>query len=39
MPSETGRQRYLTVTPQQIIRVKEALVQLVSQPPRAIPAD
>jgi inosine-uridine nucleoside N-ribohydrolase len=38
-PSESGRQRFLTVTPEQIIRVKEALVQLASQPPRAIPAE
>jgi inosine-uridine nucleoside N-ribohydrolase len=28
-----GRHRYLTVTAEQIIRVKEALVQLTSQPP------
>lgn len=28
-----GRQRYLTVTPEQIARVREALVQLASQPP------
>jgi len=35
--SETGRQRFLTVTPEQIIRVKEALVQLASQPPRTLP--
>ena len=38
-PSETGRQRFLTVTPEQIIRVKEALVQLTSQPPQAIPTE
>lgn len=35
-PSPTGRHRYLTVTPEQIIRVKETLVQLTSQPPRAM---
>ena len=29
----TGRQRYLTVNPDQIVRVREALVQLASQPP------
>lgn len=29
----TGRHRYLTVTPEQIARVREALVQLASQPP------
>ena len=34
-PSDTGRQRFLTVMPEQIIRVKEALVQLTSQPPGA----
>ena len=32
-PSENGRHRYLTVTPEQIARVREALVQLASQPP------
>ncbi|HEY2250271.1 MAG TPA: nucleoside hydrolase, partial [Planctomycetaceae bacterium] len=37
--SETGRHRFLTVSPEQIIRVKEALVQLASQPPRVVPAD
>jgi inosine-uridine nucleoside N-ribohydrolase len=37
-PLEKGRQRFLTVTPEQIIRVKEALVQLASQPPGVIPA-
>ncbi|MCL5019913.1 MAG: nucleoside hydrolase [Patescibacteria group bacterium] len=31
--SEAGRHRYLTVTPEQIIRVRETLVQLVSSPP------
>jgi uncharacterized Ntn-hydrolase superfamily protein len=36
-PSETGRHRYLTVTPEQISRVREALVQLASQPPGEIP--
>ncbi len=30
---ESGRQRYLTVTPEQIARVREALIQLASQPP------
>jgi hypothetical protein len=30
-----GRDRFLTLTEQQVIRVKEALVQLASQPPRA----
>lgn len=29
----SGKHRYLTVTPEQIIRTKEALVQLASQPP------
>lgn len=29
-----GRHRYLTVTEEQIVRVKEALVQLASQPPQ-----
>jgi uncharacterized Ntn-hydrolase superfamily protein/inosine-uridine nucleoside N-ribohydrolase len=32
-PSEKGRHRYLTVTSEQIARVREALVQLASQPP------
>ncbi len=32
-----GKHRYLTVTPEQIIRVKEALVQLTSQPPDQMP--
>ncbi|MSR58102.1 MAG: DUF1028 domain-containing protein [Planctomycetaceae bacterium] len=32
-PAEAGRHRYLTVTPEQIARVREALVQLASQPP------
>jgi hypothetical protein len=32
-PSADGMHRYLTVTPQQITRVREALVQLASQPP------
>jgi inosine-uridine nucleoside N-ribohydrolase len=36
-PSENGRHRYLTVTPEQIARVREALVQLVSQPPGGLP--
>lgn len=31
--AEAGRHRYLTVTPDQIVRVREALVQLASQPP------
>ena len=30
---ENGRQRYLTVTPEQIIRVREVLIQLANQPP------
>jgi inosine-uridine nucleoside N-ribohydrolase len=38
-PSENGRQRFLTVTPEQIVRVKEALVQLASQPPGAVRAE
>jgi hypothetical protein len=33
-PSAEGRHRYLTITPEQIARVREALVQLASQPPR-----
>ncbi len=32
-PAEAGHHRYLTVTPEQIARVREALVQLASQPP------
>jgi hypothetical protein len=35
----TGRDRYLTLTELQIARVKEALVQLASQPPRILPAE
>ena len=31
--AESGRHRYLTVTPEQIAQVREALVQLTSQPP------
>jgi inosine-uridine nucleoside N-ribohydrolase len=38
-PSEKGRQRFLTVTSEQIIRVKEALVQLASQPPGTLPVN
>lgn len=37
-PAEMGRHKFLTVTPEQIIRVKEVLVQLASQPPRTFPA-
>lgn len=33
-PGGHGRHRYLTVTPEQIIRVREALVFLASQPPQ-----
>lgn len=33
-PSAAGRCRYLTVTPEQIARVREALILLASQPPR-----
>ena len=32
-PKADGKHRYLTVTPEQIIRVREALIQLASQPP------
>lgn len=32
-PDEKGKHRYLTVSPEQIERVREALVQLASQPP------
>ena len=32
-PSADARHRYITVTPDQITRVREALVQLASQPP------
>lgn len=32
--TDTGRHRYLTVTAEQIARVREALVQLASQPPQ-----
>jgi inosine-uridine nucleoside N-ribohydrolase len=33
VPSQDGRHRYLTVNDEQIARVREALVQLASQPP------
>ena len=33
-PADSGNSRYLTVNPEQIARVREALVQLASQPPR-----
>lgn len=32
--SSQGKHRYLTATPEQLVRVKEALVQLASQPPQ-----
>ncbi|MFO1022352.1 MAG: nucleoside hydrolase [Planctomycetales bacterium] len=32
-PSKDGKHRYLTATPEQLVRVKEALVQLASEPP------
>ena len=32
-PSDDGRSRYLIASPQQIVRVREALVQLASEPP------
>ena len=35
-PAEPGRDRYLTLTPLQAARVKEALVQLASQPPNGL---
>jgi hypothetical protein len=35
-PAEQGRDRYLTLTAAQAARVKEALVQLSSQPPRGL---
>jgi hypothetical protein len=33
-PDDEGSHRYLTLTPEQIVRVREALVQLASQPPQ-----
>ncbi|MFN0056791.1 MAG: nucleoside hydrolase, partial [Planctomycetales bacterium] len=36
-PQEQGRHQFLTVTPEQISRVREALVQLASQPPDRLP--
>ena len=36
-PAEHGRDRYLTLTPSQASRTKEALVQLASQPPQSLP--
>jgi inosine-uridine nucleoside N-ribohydrolase len=36
--SETGKHRHFTVTPEQIARVREALVQLASQPPQGLHA-
>ena len=40
-PSPQGRHRHLTITPEQIIRVREALVLLASQPPTpcAVPSE
>jgi inosine-uridine nucleoside N-ribohydrolase len=35
-PADSGNTRFLTVTPEQIARVREALVQLASQPPAGI---
>ena len=37
MTDPKGLHRFLTVTPEQIIRVREALVQLTSQPPDVLP--
>jgi hypothetical protein len=34
--SDQGKHRYLTVTPEQIARVREALVELASQPPEGL---
>lgn len=34
-PATDGRHRYLTVDSEQVVRVREALVQLASQPPRS----
>ena len=36
-PASTGRDRFLVLKETQIPRIKEALVQLVSQPPRCLP--
>lgn len=35
--SPAGKHQYLTVSPEQIVRVREALIQLASQPPQHIP--
>jgi uncharacterized Ntn-hydrolase superfamily protein/inosine-uridine nucleoside N-ribohydrolase len=35
-PGDDGRQRFLTVSPEQIVRIREALVQLASQPPESL---
>ena len=35
-PANDGQRRYLTVSAEQIIRVREALVQLASQPPAMV---
>lgn len=35
-PAPNGKHRYLTVTPEQVVRVREALVMLASQPPPGI---
>jgi inosine-uridine nucleoside N-ribohydrolase len=32
-PDSNGKRQYLTVSPEQVIRVREALIQLASQPP------
>lgn len=36
-PAPAGQHRFLTVTPDQVVRVREALVQLASQPPARQP--
>ncbi len=36
-PAAQGRDRFLTLTPTQAARVREALVQLASQPPNHLP--
>lgn len=37
-PAEGGPHRHLTLTPEQIVRVREAFAQLCSQPPVLVPA-
>jgi hypothetical protein len=37
-PDEKGKHRYLIVSPEQVTKVREALVQLCSEPPKTSPS-